>query len=95
MLEKVKKTIEKYKLLSVGERIIVGFSGGIDSLTLLHLLCSLTDYKLDIWAVYINHSLRPLENPNEERLIKELGERWGIKTHIVKIDLTRTLRNAI
>jgi tRNA(Ile)-lysidine synthase len=92
MLEKVKNTIVKYKLFSEGERIIVGFSGGVDSLTLLHLLCNLTEYKLDIWAVYINHSLRPLENPNEERLLAELGERWGIKTHQVVIDIPGRLK---
>jgi tRNA(Ile)-lysidine synthase len=92
MLEKVKKTIEKFKLLSVGERVIVGFSGGIDSLTLLHILCSLTEYKLDIWAVYINHSLRPLENPNEERLLTEIGKQWGIKTQKFTIDIPGRLK---
>jgi tRNA(Ile)-lysidine synthase len=92
MFDKVKSTIAKYELLSVGERVIVGFSGGIDSLVLLHLLNNLTEYKLDIWAVYINHSLRPLENPNEERLLEKLGEQWGIKTHKVTIDIPGCLK---
>jgi tRNA(Ile)-lysidine synthase len=47
---------------------------------------------LDIWAVYINHSLRPLENPNEERLLTELGRKWGIKTRVFTIDMPGRLK---
>jgi tRNA(Ile)-lysidine synthase len=92
MLAKVKNTIEKYQLLSKGDRVIVGFSAGIDSLSLLHLLHSLTEYQLDIWAVYINHSLRPLENLNEERLLEELGRDWGIKTQKFTVDIPSRLK---
>ena len=92
MLEKIKNTIIKNKLLSVGDRVIVGFSGGIDSLTLLHLLCSLTEYQLDIWALYINHSLRPLENIQEEHLLENIGKEWGVKTHEVTIDIPGKLK---
>ncbi len=92
MLEKVKNTIEKYKLFSKGERIIVGFSGGIDSLSLLHLLCNLTEYQLDIWAVYINHSLRPRETPFEEKLLEKVGREWGVKTKKIVIDIPTRLK---
>ncbi len=92
MLEKIKNTIIKNRLLSIGDRVIVGFSGGIDSLTLLHLLCNLTEYRLDIWAVYINHSLRPLENIQEEQLLENIGKEWGIKTHKVTIDIPGKLK---
>jgi tRNA(Ile)-lysidine synthase len=92
MIEKIKNTISKFNLLSAGERVIVGFSGGIDSLTLLHILCGLTEYKLDIWALYINHSLRPMENIKEEELLAELGQKWGIHTHKVTIDIPGRLK---
>jgi tRNA(Ile)-lysidine synthase len=92
MLEKVKDTINKNQLLSVGDRVIVGFSGGIDSLTLLHFLCNLTEYKLDIWAVYINHSLRPLENVQEEKLLEKVGKEWGIHTHKATVDIPAKLK---
>lgn len=92
MLEKVKDTICRNRLLSEGERVIVGFSGGIDSSTLLHILHSLTEYNLDIWAVYINHSLRPLETPLEEKLLAEVGERLGVKTRRFTIDIPGHLK---
>ena len=74
MKEKVQATITRYHLLDPGERVVVGFSGGIDSVCLLHLLHSLTDLRLDLWALYINHSLRPAENRNEEELLRQVGE---------------------
>ncbi len=53
LLEKVLATIKKYELLKAGEAVIVGVSGGPDSLALLHLLKRL-QAKLDI-RVHVAH----------------------------------------
>lgn len=92
MKEKVQATITRYHLLDPGERVVVGFSGGIDSVCLLHLLHSLTDLRLDLWALYINHSLRPAENRNEEELLRQAGEVWGVHTREIVIDIPARLR---
>ena len=92
MKEKVQATITRYHLLDPGERVVVGFSGGIDSVCLLHLLHSLTDLRLDLWALYINHSLRPAENRNEEELLRQVGENWGVHTREIVIDIPARLR---
>ncbi|MCL6590336.1 MAG: tRNA lysidine(34) synthetase TilS [Firmicutes bacterium] len=92
MLEKVRATIEKHQLLTGGERIIVGFSGGVDSVCLLHLLWGMTDYRLELWAVYINYGLRPAENLEEVKLLKRLGGEWGIKTKIHRVNLPERLK---
>lgn len=42
--------------------LVVGFSGGLDSTVLLHLLASFPCLKNKITAVYINHQLSPLSN---------------------------------
>lgn len=92
MLEKVKRTIEKFQLLSSHERVIVGFSGGIDSVCLLHVLHCLTEYQLKLWAVYVNYALRPAENLREKELLKEVGERWGIRTREFEVNLPEQLK---
>lgn len=92
MLDKVKAVIEKHQLLAKGDRVVVGFSGGIDSLCLLHILAGLTEYRLDIWALYINHSLRPAENILEERLLHEMGERLKVNCREIKIDIPERIR---
>lgn len=92
MRDKVKTAIEQYQLLAAGERVIVGFSGGIDSLCLLHILAGLTEYRLDIWALYINHSLRPAENILEEQLLQEMGARLKVNTRQVIINIPERIR---
>ena len=61
LLEKVRKTIEDYKMVSPGDRIVVGFSGGADSMTLLYVLNELKkEMNLQLVAAHINHGLRTL-----------------------------------
>ena len=55
MLNKIKKTIEKYNLINEDDKILVGVSGGPDSMTLLIILHSL-GYNLCV--AHINHGLR-------------------------------------
>ena len=92
LLAKVRQIIAENRLLAKGERVIVACSGGIDSVCLLHCLYSLTEYQLDLWAVYVNHQLRPDENLAEEALLKELEDQWQIKTKIISLDLPGRLR---
>jgi len=40
------------------EKLIVGYSGGVDSHVLLHLLASLSEFKGKVTAVYIHHGLQ-------------------------------------
>jgi tRNA(Ile)-lysidine synthase len=92
LLQKVKATIRNHDLLAKGDRVIVGFSGGIDSLCLLHILHQLEEYQLELWAVYINHSLRPSENIREVELLHKIGNRLGLKTKEVTLDIPGRLR---
>jgi tRNA(Ile)-lysidine synthase len=92
LIEKVKETIQKHHLFSKGERVIVGFSGGVDSLCLLHILAHLVEYNFELWALYINHCLRPSENIREERLLREVGRRFGIHTKQVTLNIPERLK---
>lgn len=59
MQEKVKQTITQFQMFPKGTRLIVGLSGGADSVALLHLLCSLrTEMDWQMTAVHIHHGLR-------------------------------------
>jgi tRNA(Ile)-lysidine synthase len=92
LLEKVKNTIETYQLIQPKSRVIVGFSGGVDSVCLLHLLKQLTGYELEIWALYVNHGLRPLENEAEIVLLNRVSAQWGVQIRQVAIDIPEKLR---
>ncbi len=66
-------------MLTGGERVLVGLSGGPDSVCLLHALSRIKDeYSLQLDAVYIDHNLRPEETPNEAAFCSELCHRLNI-----------------
>ncbi|MGE5605827.1 MAG: tRNA lysidine(34) synthetase TilS [Bacteroidota bacterium] len=92
MLQKVRDTIKRHQMLTKGDRVIVGFSCGIDSVCLLHVLHQLQEYELDLWALYINHSLRPSENIQEIKLLHQVGSDWGVKVKAITLDIPESLR---
>jgi tRNA(Ile)-lysidine synthase len=56
----VSQTIDRYELLPVGDTVVVGVSGGVDSLCLLALLCELAPaYGVTLHVGHLNHLLRP------------------------------------
>ncbi len=65
--EKVLSTIKKYNLIENGDRIVLGVSGGPDSISMLNILNELKKEKVikfDINVAHINHGIR--ENANED-----------------------------
>jgi tRNA(Ile)-lysidine synthase len=79
LLDRVNKTIQRYHLLNRGDRLIVGVSGGVDSMVLLHLLyrycqpCSIS-----LVVAHVNHGLRPGEAEKEAALVQKESERLGL-----------------
>lgn len=59
--EKILNTIQKYNLIENGDRIVLGVSGGPDSLTMLNILNKFKNtkkIKFDIVVAHINHGIR-------------------------------------
>ncbi len=75
--DKVKDTLAKYSMTSGGDKILVGLSGGADSICLLALLHILKgELGIDLSAAYIDHGLRPDETPAEIAFCSRIcGER--------------------
>ena len=65
-------SIEDNFMLKPSERVILGISGGPDSVCLLHLFYKYNSrLKLKILAAHFNHGLRK-ESDSEEKFVKEL-----------------------
>ena len=90
MIRKVTNTINKYNMLSYGDKVIVGVSGGADSISLLHVLYSLKDeYNIKIIVVHVNHSLRGIESDGDEEYVKAICEKLDIKLYTKRIDIEK------
>ena len=75
-------------MLSGGETILIGLSGGPDSVCLVHILNRLRDsLKLDLHAIYIDHGLRPGETGQEISFCHDLCNGLSIPFITKSIDV--------
>jgi len=82
------ETARRYGMLSPGDAIVAGFSGGADSVALLHWLCSLREaYGFDLCAAHLNHGLRGGESDGDEAFCRELCESLSVPLRIKRVDL--------
>jgi len=83
LLEKVEttflKTIERFSLLSKGDRVLIALSGGADSVLLAYLLKKYKDNsQVSLFACHLNHSLRGNESLRDEVFSRNLARLLGI-----------------
>ncbi|MCX7913406.1 MAG: tRNA lysidine(34) synthetase TilS [Thermodesulfovibrionales bacterium] len=79
LIDKVKDTIEKYSMIRKGEHILIGLSGGADSVCLLKVLTLIkNDYEIKLSAIYVDHTLRPQETPYEIEFCKKICDDFDI-----------------
>lgn len=83
MIHKVAKYIERNGLLPHTGKVVVGLSGGADSVA---LLIALRKLGYDCEAIHCNFHLRGEESDRDERFVKDLCERLGTTLHIVHFD---------
>jgi len=81
LVEDVFAAIERREFLSPGDSVIVGVSGGPDSVALLLVLSALTSSErlpLELTVAHVNHGMRPKAD-QEERFVVELASRLGLE----------------
>lgn len=87
--EKVMKIIREYNMIKKQEKVVVGVSGGPDSIALLNALYNLRKIlKIEIVVAHINHSLR-IEADNETKYVQEFCEKLDIECYVKKINLNQ------
>ena len=85
VLEKVKKAITEYNMLENESTVIVGLSGGADSVCLLHVLNTLkNDYKLNLIAAHVNHGIRGEEAENDAIFSMNFAESLNVYFSLLK-----------
>jgi tRNA(Ile)-lysidine synthase len=74
---------------SVGQSLVVGYSGGMDSTVLLHALKHMaTDIHLHVSAMHVNHGLSPHAQSWAEHCAKTCAE-WNIPLQSQRLELGR------
>ncbi len=94
ILKQVLDTIKKNNLIDYGDGIVVGISGGYDSVCLLHILYYISkDFELKLYPVHINHMLRGSEALRDENFVNDFCSSLGLSLHIKRIDIANKANN--
>ncbi len=87
---KVLKAIEDYSLLQETSKIVVGFSGGADSVCLLHILNSLKiEFDFEIVAAHVNHGIRGEEALRDVGFARDFCNKLGIEFNLHCVDCVK------
>ena len=91
MKEKILDIIRKYNLIENGDKIVVGVSGGPDSIALLNVLLEIKNEKLidfEIVVCHVNHMIRE-EAIEDEEYVFEFCKKYNIECFIKRIEVEK------
>lgn len=93
MLDKVCKFIDENKMIAPGDKVVLGISGGADSVCLLFVLL---EYKkhvdFNLQAVHVNHMIRGAEAKSDEEYVNKLCNTLGVDCDIIYVDIPKLVK---
>jgi tRNA(Ile)-lysidine synthase len=88
LLHKVRQTIQKHSLLITGDKVLIGLSGGPDSMALLDVLSSLKEeFDLTLFPAHLNHGFRGKEAEEDLAFCEKAAARYGLRLISETVDL--------
>ena len=87
LLDKVKSTIKQHGLIHKNDKILIGVSGGPDSVALLYLLNSLKkEFKLKLHIAHLDHMLRK-DSGKDKEFVLNLAKRLKLPVTTAQINV--------
>lgn len=94
LLDKVVAFTEENHLFVPLCHVLVGVSGGADSVSLLHMLCHWPRAGLQVTAMHIHHGLRGDTADRDADFVSALCSEWGVPLVSVRADVAEVAREA-
>ena len=81
--ERVDSFFKKWEMAQEGDSILLGISGGADSICLArYFLARREAFSLNLYAVHINHMLRGEEAKRDEEFVRDFCRKWNIPLNV-------------
>ena len=88
MKNKVLNFINKNKILQYGDSVILGVSGGADSICMLYLLKDISsEMNLTLYVVHINHHIRGKQAQNDADYVKDVCRKLNVDFKQIDADV--------
>lgn len=84
IVDAIRSALEEHHLLQAGEPVVVGVSGGADSVALLHALHQL---KFPCTVAHLNHQLRGAESDADEQFVRDLAHALNLPIVVGSADV--------
>ena len=85
VLQTVEQAITTYAMFKPNDKVLVGVSGGPDSVALLHVLLELTPrYGLKLGIAHLNHGLRGREADADAEFVSSLARKFDLPCYLEK-----------
>ena len=84
----VDRFVSKYHMFDQADQVVIGLSGGADSVCLARYLLHLRDHAGPaLTAVHVNHLLRGDEADRDEEFVRDFCRRWQISLDVYRRDV--------
>ena len=94
MKEKVIDTIKKYKLIEKGDKIVLGVSGGPDSIAMLDILKDLRNkFEFEIYVCHLNHMIRGQDAINDQKYVEQYCNKNQIEFFTKNVNIIEISNN--
>ena len=92
--QEISKYIVAFDMIEPGDKVIVGVSGGSDSICLLTVLNKLAkDWGFGLYAVHVNHMLRGEASENDKKFVMDFCRKNGVPCMAVNVDVRELAEN--
>ena len=82
-IRKVYRTLTAHRMLRPGDNVLVGVSGGPDSVALLHILRRLaSEFSITIGIAHLNHRLRQDASRRDAAFVAAMADKLGLPCHV-------------
>lgn len=94
LVDSIKKLIRQQALIWHGDHVVLGFSGGPDSLCLFDVLCGLQEeLGFTLSCVHVNHGLRPGAAEEDQAFVEKICAQRGVACEVVAADCRAAARS--
>lgn len=96
LIKTIQNTIFQQELFTRGAKIVVGVSGGPDSVCLLEVLVELAPkHDLQLIVAHVNYGLRGKDSDKDEEFVRDLAQKSNLKIEVlqVKVSSKQNLEN--
>lgn len=88
VLRTVRDTIARYEMFAPGDKVLIGVSGGPDSVALTHILKTIAaEYDIRLAIAHLNHGLRGLESDRDAEFVDALAGKLRLPFYLEKRDV--------